>query len=116
MRWRKRLLSSRKLNGPFEALSVSLQAYSGGWNLRTFHHEPVYHGNGSADGRDLGIATDDGDQVSLGLPGRIRQHLADETVQVKSDAGGGFLRALHIREPSEAEMGILHLCFPRVFR
>lgn len=43
-------------------------------------------------------------QVRLGLPGRIRQDLSDETVQAKFDACRCFFSTLHIGQPAKPKV------------
>src|SRR5579859_4408356 len=104
----QRFLSLRKLYGTLEALSVPLQAYAGGWNLRSFDHETVCHRNSRADRRDLCVASDHGNKMCLRLSRRIGQHLPDKAIQMQLDASRCFLCALHIHEPAEPKMCVLH--------
>src|SRR5207245_5753173 len=104
----QRLLSSSQLYGAFEALRVSFETYSDWLYIRSFHHEPVSHGDGCADSGDLRISANHGNHVGLGLPRRIRQHFPDEAVESQLDAGCGLFRTLHVGQPAETKVCVLH--------
>src|SRR5260370_13093113 len=46
--------------------------------------------------------------MCLGLPRRIRQHFPDEAVEPQLDAGCGLFRTLHVGQPAETKVCVLH--------
>ena len=96
----ERSLPASDLHRTFVALRIALQAYPRRFDAGPFHREALSHGDGRSDGRDLRIACDHGNQVSFGLSGRIRQSLANETVETQSDVCDRFLCALNVGKPT----------------
>src|SRR5208282_827068 len=86
----------------------SLKTYANRLYPWPFHHKPVSQRDRGADGRNLRVPTDDGNEMGLSLAWRIRQHFPDKAIQSQFDAGGSLLRALHVGQPAESKVCIFH--------
>src|SRR5208282_1317616 len=101
-------LASGKLYRAFEALCVPFETDSNRLHTRPFHHENVSESDRRADGRNLCVTADHGNEMGFRLSRWIRQNLPDESVKPQFDAGGRLLRALYIGEPTESKVCIFH--------
>src|SRR5208337_2559853 len=97
----ERPLAPGKLQRTFVALRVPFQANANRRHPWAFHHETLSHGNSRRHGRNLYVASNDRDQVGLGLSWRVWQYLADEAVQAQPDICNSFLCGLYIGKPAE---------------
>jgi hypothetical protein len=71
-----------------------------------FHGKEVMLDDGSPDGANVGVATQDRYKVSPAVPAIF--NFSNEPVQPKPDSRGGVLHSLGVFENAEAFVGILH--------
>jgi hypothetical protein len=91
---------------PAKALRAFTQAGSEWLDPRTFYGEVVLLDYGCPDGANIGVSTQNGDEVSLAIA--VAFDLANEPIQVKPDARCGVLHPLRVFQNAEALVGILH--------
>jgi hypothetical protein len=62
--------------------------------------------DGCPDGANVGVATQDGDEVRLAVPAVF--NLSNKPIQPKAYSRGGVLHSLRVFQHPEALVGILH--------
>src|SRR5271157_3169150 len=92
--------------GPSEALGVFSQSHGRRLNPRGFHGEEALLDDRCPDGANVGVATQDRDDV--GLSGPALFNLSNKPVQAKAYTRGGVLHPLRVFQYPEGLVGILH--------
>jgi hypothetical protein len=73
---------------------------------RSFHGKVVLFDNGCPDSPNVGISTQNGNEVGLAVPCVI--NLSNKPIQPQPNSRGGVLHSLGVFENAEAFVGILH--------
>jgi len=100
------LLATGELYRAFETLRVAFETDSNWLYAWPFHHEPVSESDCRADGRNLRVTADHGNELGFSLPGWIWQHFADKAVESQPDAGGCPLCAFYVGQPAESKVSV----------
>jgi hypothetical protein len=93
-------------DSPAEALGIFTQARGHRLDSWGFHGKEVLLDNGSPDGANVGVATQD--RYEVGLAVRAVFGLSDEPVQPQPDSRAGVLHSFRVFQHPEALVGILH--------
>jgi hypothetical protein len=91
---------------PAEALGILTQASGERLDPRSFHGKEVLLDNGCPDGANVGVATQDRDEVGLSVPVVI--DLSNKPIQPQPDSRGGVLHSLRVFQNAKALVSILH--------
>jgi hypothetical protein len=87
-------------------LGVLTQASGERIASRSFHGKGVLLDDGGPDGANVGVATQDRNEVGLAVACVF--DLSNKSIQPKPDSRGGVLHSLRVFQHPEALVGILH--------
>jgi hypothetical protein len=89
-----------------EALGIFTQGRGHRLDPRSFHGKEVLLDDRCPDGANVGVATQNRDEMGLAVPAVF--NFSNEPIQPKAYSRGGVLHSLRVFQHSEALVGILH--------
>jgi hypothetical protein len=98
--------ATANIDGSAKALRAFTQGHHEWFSSRSLYSEVALLDDSCPDRANIGIATQDRDEVAL--TGPLGAHLPNEPIHPKPDSRGGVFHALREFQHSEALMGILH--------
>jgi hypothetical protein len=91
---------------PAEALGILTQASAERIESWSFHSKEVLLDDGCPDGANVGVPTQNRDEVGLTVSAVF--NLSDKSIQPKPDSRDGVLHSLRVFQDPEALVGVLH--------
>jgi hypothetical protein len=98
--------ATANIDGSAKALRAFTQGDHERFRSRSLYGKVVLLDDGCPYGANIGIPTQDRDQVALTGPPVV--HLPNEPIHSKPDSRSGVLHSLRVFQNAEAFMGILH--------